>query len=175
MNELYDVRTMPLSQNIELKTAQEKILNNVPLTLKDKLLLGRDNTITQLGSYEFLPNYVYRCISKELYEIYLKTGYIYGNSENDEYEEYIENGHVYNNNKGVNWYLGGIEPSYGEYIIACPAYKEYFTPAYDNGNHLSINPMVRHMKSSGYKKPVPMNLVKLVNEELDYSNNKIHR
>lgn len=112
---------------------------------------------------------------RDLHTLLLNTGFIYGNSETDEYEEYIENGHVYNNNKGVDWYLGGIEPSYGEYIIACPAYKEYFIPAYDNGNHLSINPMVRHMKSSCYKNPVPMSLVKLINQELDYSNNKIHR
>lgn len=40
---------------------------------------------------------IYRCISKKLYEIYLKTGYIYGNSENDEYDEYIENGKIFNN------------------------------------------------------------------------------
>ena len=76
--------------------------------------------------------------------------------------EYIQDGQRFNNNKGVDWYLGGVSLRYGNVIIECPASKEYFCPAYDNGCHLSMNPTVRHMKSSGYINPVPMSMVRLI-------------
>lgn len=55
--------------------------------------------------------------------------------------------------------MGGACLRYGDIIIECPALKEYFTPIEDNGCGYSIDPRVRFLKSSGYKKPVPMSLV----------------
>lgn len=162
MMDLYDICEMPLSSNEELRLAQEKVINNVELSFKEKLLLGRDHPIKNIDCYELKSDCVYRAISEETYNKYLCLGYIYGNSKDDEYIEYVVNGKIYNNNRGVDWYLGGVSLRYGSVIIECPAYKEYFVPAYDNGCHLSYDPMVRHMKSSGYKNPVPMDLVKLI-------------
>ena len=157
MNELevYNGNEMPLSQDIELRSIQQKILNNYELTISEKRRIGRDNPVQEIDGYKLKPDCVYRAVSKELYERYLDLGFIYGDNENDEYEEN-------QNNKGVNWYLGGACPKYGEVILECPAYKEYFIPTKDNGCGMACNPRVRHMKSSGYKKPVPISLIKVI-------------
>lgn len=160
--ENYDAKDMPLSSEPELRLVQEKILNNVPLSLREKMLLGRDHPIKNIDGYELKSNCVYRAINEELYNKYLELGFVYGTSEDDEYIEYMENGQYFNNNRGVDWYLGGVSLRYGDVIIECPASKEYFVPARDNGCHLSADPSVRHMKSSGYKNPVPMSMVKLI-------------
>lgn len=160
--DLYNVSEMPLSNDKELRVAQEKIINNIKLDFREKLLLGRDHPIKNIDGYELKSNCVYRAISEELYDKYLELGYIYGNSKDDEYIEYEEDGKIYNNNMGVDWYLGGVSLRYGSVIIECPAYKEYFVPAYDNGCHLSFDPTVRHMKSSGYRNPVPFDIIKLI-------------
>ena len=161
--DLYNVYQMPLSNNEDLRKAQIKVLSNIELTPKDKLLLGRDKTVKQIENYNLKEDHVYRLVDEETYNIYLESGYIYGHNKDDEYIEYEENGKIYNNNKGVDWYLGGTSLKYGTILLECPAYKEYFTPSYDNGCHMSFDPYVRHMKSSGYKNPVPMNLVKVMN------------
>lgn len=158
----YNALEMPLSSDEELKIAQEKILNNVELSFREKMLSGRDHPVKNIDGYELKSDCVYRAISEELYDKYLELGYIYGNSKDDEYMEYELNGKTYNNNMGVDWYLGGVSLRYGSVIIECPAYKEYFVPAFDNCCHLSYDPTVRHMKSSGYKNPVPMDMVKLI-------------
>lgn len=158
----YNALEMPLSSDEELKIAQEKILNNVELSLREKMLSGHDHPVKNIDGYELKSDCVYRAISEELYDKYLELGYIYGHSKDDEYMEYELNGKIYNNNGGVDWYLGGVSLRYGSVIIECPAYKEYFVPAFDNGCHLSCDPTVRHMKSSGYKNPVPMDMVKLI-------------
>ncbi len=160
--DVYNVNEMDLSADFERRIVQEKILNGIELSLKEKLLAGRDHTIKNIDGYELKPNCVYRAISEEMYNRYLEMGFIYGVSTDDEYIEYQENGKVYNNNRGVDWYLGGVCLRYGNVVIECPASKEYFIPAFDNGCHLSYDPMVRHMKSSGYKNPVPMNMVRLI-------------
>jgi len=158
----YDSKLMPLSNENDLRTAQEKVLNKIPLTVKEKIILGRDHPIKIIDGYELKSDCVYRAISEELYDKYLELGFVYGTDENDEYMEYIEDGKIFNNNRGVDWYLGGVCLKYGNVIIECPASLEYFQPAYDNGCHLSIDPTVRHMKSSGYNNPVPMNMIKLI-------------
>lgn len=48
---------------------------------------------------------------------------------------------------------------YGDVILECPAYKEYFVPAMDNGCGMANDPTIRHMKSSGYKKPILMSMI----------------
>ena len=53
----------------------------------------------------------------------------------------------------------GVSFRYGNIIIECPADKEYFQPAFDFGSGMAIDPTVRQMKSSGYKKPVPFSMI----------------
>lgn len=158
----YDATLMPLSKDLELRLVQEKIINSDSLTLKEKLIAGRDHPIKNVDGYNLRSDCVYRAISVEMYNKYLEWGYIYGAGEEDEYIEYIENGQIFNNNRGVDWYLGGVCLKYGSVVIECPASREYFMPAYDYGCHLSVDPTVRHMKSSGYKNPVPISMVKLI-------------
>ena len=173
--DLYNANEMPLSNNNLLKNAQVKVLKNEELSLQEKMILGRDHPIKEYDGYIFKPDHVYRAISEELLNFYIEKGYIYGNDLNDEYIEYEENGKLYNNNRGVDWYLGGASLRYGDVIIECPAYKNYFIPASDNGNNLSFDPLVKHMKSSGYKNPVPISMItkiikiskKIENEEIN--------
>lgn len=84
---------------LDLRKAQMKVLANIELTNKDKVILGRDKTVKQIGNYILKEDHVYRLVDEETYNIYLKSGYIYGHNSTDEYEE---NGKTYNNNKGVD-------------------------------------------------------------------------
>ena len=171
--ELYNAFDMPLSSDNELRLIQEKVLKGETLTTYEKIYAGRDHPVKEIDGYQLKPDHVYRAISRELYEKYQELGYIYGLSKNDEYIVYEEDGKLYNNGGGVDWYLGGVSLRYGNVIIECPALKEYFMPAYDNGCHLSYDPTVRHMKSSGYKNPVPMELVKVIKHpDMEIDNSK---
>ncbi len=157
--ELYNSYTMPLSSDPRLREAQEKFIRGEPLTVSDKMIAGRDHPVKELLGYQLKPDYAYRAVSAELFEQYKKQGFIYGISPDDEYQEFEENGKVFNNNKGVNWYLGGVVLKYGDIILECPADKEYFTPAYDNGCGMSFDPTVRFLKSSGMRKPIPITML----------------
>lgn len=157
--ELYNANEMPLSNDEQLRNAQIKVLNGQELSLSEKIKLGRDHPVKEYAGYKFKPDYVYRAISEDLLEIYKQTGKIIGIDSDDEYMEWEENGKSYNNNRGVDWYLGGACLRYGEIIIECPADKNYFKPAWDNGNGLSADPTIKFMKSSGFKNPVPTTMI----------------
>lgn len=168
-NDCYNVNDLPLSDDLELRVAQEKIINEELLSFREKIILGRDHTIKEIEGYKLRPDCVYRAISEELYDKYCETGFIYGVGVDDEYVEGV-------NNKGVDWYLGGVCLRYGDVIIECPAYREYFVFARDYGCHMAFDPYVRHMKSSGYRNPVPMSLIKVVKHpkmENVYSDKKV--
>lgn len=108
--------------------------------------------------YEYFPNIkgyltnisIINSIDNSEFIAYFQPMYQFVNSYNDKSEF---------NNAGVNWYLGGVDPKYGNVVIECPAYKKYFVPANDNGCGMVMDPFVRHMKSSGFKNPVPFDLV----------------
>lgn len=100
---------MPLSNRPNLRIAQEKVLRNEELSLGEKLIIGRDHPIKELNGYKLKKDHAYRAVSKELFDIYKQTGIIFGTDENDEYMEYIENGQHFNNNRGVDWYLCGVD------------------------------------------------------------------
>lgn len=172
--ELYDVDSMPLSNDERVKNIQLKLLNNEKISAFESVILGRDRITKSFGDYNTKSDHVYRVISNDTLNSYLECGFIIGDGENDEYKETYEDGKVYNNNKGVNWYLGGACVDYGDIIIECPADKDYFFPAYDNGCKMALDAKVRFFKSSGYNNPVPVSLIskvfskKIINNELFY-------
>lgn len=157
--ELYNSHEMPLSNDPKLKQVQEKLLRGESLSIFDKMIAGRDHPVKEINGYQLKPDHCYRAISEKLFNIYKEKGFIVGTGEDDEYQEKIVDGNIYNNNKGVDWYLGGAEPRYGEIVLECPADKEYFVPANDNGCGMSYDPTVRFLKSSGAKKPIPVSMI----------------
>ncbi len=134
--ELYNAQTMPLSNDLKLKAVQEKILRGEPLTVMEKVIAGRDQTFKELAGYKLKPDHCYRAVSEKMFKLYQEKGFIVGNGTDDEYQEYVEDGKTYNNNRGVDWYLGGVALKYGDIILECPADKEYFVPADDNGTRI---------------------------------------
>jgi len=155
---------MPLSSDSKIRSAQEKLLRGEELSIGDKVILRGDYVRFNIDGYDLKCDCVYRSINESTLKSYLETGFVYGTAEDDEYQEYQENGQTYNNNRGVDWYLGGASLRYGNIVIECPADKRFFIPAQDNGNGTSSHPNVRHMKSSGFKNPVPMNMVRIIKQ-----------
>lgn len=159
--ELYDAKNMPLSSDSKIRMAQERYARGERFST----LLGRDQRKIkkELGKYQCKSNYCYRAISQETYELYKKSGFISDNRLNsNEYMESVdENGQVFTNNAGIDWYLGGAAPGgeYGMIVIECPADMNYFRPAIDNGTHMTIDPTVRHMKSSPKENPIPFSMI----------------
>ncbi len=156
---LYNSRTMPLSNDERLRTVQEKIIRGENLTLTDKIIVGRDHPVKVINGYELKSDHAYRVVSEKMFEIYIEKGMIIGTGTDDEYLEYEQDGKIYNNNKGVDWYLGGAELKYGDIVLECPADKEYFIPAFDNGCGMSFDPTVRFLKPSGAKRPIPISMI----------------
>ena len=157
--ELYNTQTMPLSSNPKLNAVQKKILSGEKLSMMERVAAGRDQTIKKIANYSLKPDHCYRAVSEKMFQLYQEKGFIVGTGIDDEYQEYVEDGKTFNNNKGVDWYLGGVALKYGDIILECPADKEYFVPADDNGNKLSYDPSVKFFKSSGAKKPIPMTMI----------------
>lgn len=160
--ELLDSKKLPLSGDYNLKIAQNKFLNGETLSLSEKMIIGRDKTIKEIANYHFKSNCVYRAVNKETLITYLTNNKIFSGI-GDEYQEMV-------NNKGIDWYLGGACLKYGDWIIECPASKEYFTLARDIGCGMAIDPLVRFVKSSGYVNPVPSSLITHI---IDVKNLKI--
>ena len=159
--ELYDAKNMSFSSNPNLRIAQERYARGE----RFPTLLGRDQSKIkkELGKYQCKSNYCYRAISQETYELYRNSGFISDNRPNTkEYMESVdENGKAFNNNSGIDWFLGGAAPGgeYGMIVIECPADMNYFQPAFDNGCDLTIDPTVRHMKSSPQNNPIPFSMI----------------
>ena len=172
-NNLYNANDMPLSSDPKIRSVQNKIANGDSLSMFEKTFL-RDKTYKNIGNYECKPDYCYRAISKETYELYKEKGYILGQSK--EYQELADGT---NNNAGVDWYLGGYAKKYGSIIIECPADKDYFVPASDGGNRMSTDITVKHMKSSPKQNPIPFSKITRVfdlskiKEDTDINVNKI--
>lgn len=152
--DLYNSLEMDLSSKEEIRLLQEKILNGEDISSR-VILFERDHPVKNMGNFICRNDHVYRAISDRMFDLYLETGFVMSNDENDEYFEYEENGQTYNNNKGIDWFLGGFDKKYGYIIIECPANRDFFFPAYDNGCDMTIDPSIRHFKSSGFKNPVP--------------------
>lgn len=158
MENLYDYTELSLSENDELNMILEKVLNNEKLTTLESIRVGRDKVFTEIGDYKLKTYCAYRVIDEETLLNYEHTGFVISPKEND---EYIPG----KNNDGINWYLGGACPKYGNILIECPAYKEYFQLVSSN-SHMADNPYVKHLKSSGFKNPIPFNLVKIISYDI---------
>lgn len=147
MEDCFDVNKIPLSENETLRIAQEKILSGKTIS---ELSIGEQlhfrDKITRLDSQT-----AYRAVNFSGLQSYAETGFILGQGKDDEFI-------LGENNKGIDWFLGGYADRYGQYVIAAPALKEYFMLTHDNGNGLSGDPFIRHIKSSGYKNPIPSDL-----------------
>ncbi len=154
---LYHTEYMPPAEDPQLRAVREKQLVGEPLNMSEAIRSGRDSTVGEVGEYRLKPDHVYRAIGKDALEAYMSTGNVIGIGEADEYAP--------GNNQGVDWYLGGVAPRYGEVIIEAPATPDYFEPADNNGHGLAKDPMVRHMKSSGHANPVPMDMVQVIPQE----------
>ncbi len=159
--ELYDAKSMPLSNDPKIRMAQERYARGERFAT----LLGRDQRKIkkELGKYQCKSNCCYRAVSQEIYELYKKSGFIIDDRPNtNEYTESVdENGKIFTNNAGIDWYLGGAAPGkeYGMIVIEVPADMNYFQPAIDNGCHMTIDPTVRHMKSSPKANPIPFSMI----------------
>ena len=95
-NDLYNAFEMPLSNNEDLREAQRKVLANIELNNKDKIILGRDKTVKQIGNYRLLEDHVYRLVDEETYrEVYALAK---NNLSNFEYTvfNYMVNNFSYN-------------------------------------------------------------------------------
>jgi len=154
---LFDGRNLPLSNDAQLRNIQEKMLNGEDLTMFEKIRL-RDHVETTIGDYALKENYAYRVVDEDAWNIYLKNKKIYSQSE-----DYIlsADGMTSQGNGGCDWYLGGYASKYGtngksSYVIETPANKKYFQLARDNGNGMSDNVNVRHLKSFNTHDQVPL-------------------
>ena len=158
--ELYDATTMPLSSIPDLRMAQKRYARGERFLS----IYGRDQRkiIKTIGEYECKPTCCYRAISQETFDIYKNLGFICDYRPNStEYSEFVDdNGIVYCNNAGIDWYLGGAAPGkYGMIVIECPADMNYFQPTLDYGCDMTLDPMVRHMKSSPKANPIPFSMI----------------
>ena len=159
MNELYDGRILPLSEEDRIRTYQQKLINGDEVSDIEQEMYGRNIVVKEINSYKLKPNYAYRVVSEKLYNEYLKRGFI-SSVQGDEYS--TENGE-----KGIDWFLGGaclddgIKDNFGQIqvVIEVPASKKYFVLARDNGCGQTNDPYVRSMKSSGHDNPIPTEMI----------------
>lgn len=137
--------TLPLS------TAGENLLNKLharePLTIKEKIDSGRDSVFVgrEIPGIVFKPDHAYRMIDEATLEKYMREDSIEG--EHATPDIFTHEGEVAN--AGVDWYLGGACPRYGNIVIETPADMRKFVIADKDKNMMAKNPFVRHIKSQG--------------------------
>jgi hypothetical protein len=151
---LYHTEHMPMSEDPAILAIREKQLASEPLSIAESMDAGRDTTVNAIGEYQLKPDHVYRAVGTEALEAYKAAGAVVGFGEEDE--------HIAGNNSGVDWYLGGAAPRYGNVILEAPASPDFFKPADNWGHNMAKDPKVRHMKSSGHANPVPMDVVRVL-------------
>ena len=175
----YHADHMPLPEDSARRALVEKRLAGEPLTLVESMQAGRDNTVDMIGEYPVRPDHVYRSVGYEALAAYQETGLIISEDEGLPYAE--------GNNGGIDWYLGGVAPKYGngEVILEAPADTDYFQPAGHMGTSLAKDPKVRHFKSypnlnpdtmaSAREKPVHISFVNAYQKNPDGSYARVSR
>ena len=131
---LLDARKMPLSSNEELRTVQNKIINNEPLSFSDKLKM-RDSAVIKFDGVDLHSDHAYRATTYAAVNDYFNRGVINDNGSGKGYTD-------------VDWYIGGTSTRYGKVIIETPADPSSFTLTDDYGGFMSGSPYVRHAHSS---------------------------
>lgn len=131
---LIDVKILPLSSKEDVRIVQEKILNNEPLSLSERLKI-RDSAVTTLDNVELYSDHMYRATSYNALLDYINSNAIRDNGQGKGFS-------------AVNWYLGGTAKRYGKVIIETPANPNLFQLSDDYGGFLSGNPKVRQAHSS---------------------------
>ena len=151
---LYHVDHMPLPNDPARRAVIEKQLAGEQLSLGEMMQAGRDQTYNSLGGIEVKPDHVYRSVGSAGLHSYQEAGAVVGQNGDREFEPG-------NNNSGIDWYLGGIAPKYGngEVILEAPALPDYFEPSTHLGTGMAKDPKVRHFKSSPHAAPVPITYV----------------
>lgn len=153
---LYHAGHMPLADNERLRAVQQKQLAGEDLSIGEAMIAGRDTTVKELDGQPVRQDHVYRAIGQEAFKAYQEAGAVIGFGPEDEYEPGA--------NRGVDWYLGGVSLKYGDVVLEAPASPDLFTPARDHGSGMARDPKVRHLKSSGHAKPVPMDAVRIIKQ-----------
>lgn len=153
---LLDGATAPLADDPELNRIQRKVLNGEKLTLTESVKHhARDVVDKNIDGYQLKSNHAYRVTTIEEINSLYKNGKL-STRVGDEYGDGV-------GNKGVDWYLGGASLRYGKNhlmaIIEAPADTRYFCFAEQNGTMLSKDLTVRHIKSSGWENPVPLDAI----------------
>ena len=145
-------------------------------SLRENIMAGRDSVFKgeSIQGMTIKPDHAYRGIDAETLKKYIKTGSVEGSSPTPDVWSPTEGG-----NGGVDWYLGGFAPKYGNIAIETPADPESFKIADQESTSLMAkNPFVRHIKSEGgTEKSIPMSKVtayKISNNEGKLSAQKIN-
>ena len=139
------------------KMVLEKRLKGESLTTGESIRAGRDTVYTgnAIPGISIRPDYAYRAISKETLQKYVQHNSVEGELEKPDVFTPGED------NAGVDWYLGGVAPRYGNYILETPAQADYFTIAdQERESLMARDPFVRHIKSEGgTEKSIPLSEV----------------
>ena len=133
-NGLIDAKLLPLSTDEATRVVQQKVLNNEPLTIAERLKL-RDNAVTKIGDVELYSDHMYRATSIDAVNDYINKGYISDDGGGKGYA-------------AVNWYLGGTSTRYGKVIVEVAADPNNFELSDNYGGFMSGNPNVRQAHSS---------------------------
>ena len=136
-----DVSLLPLSNDEFERTIQEKIINGVELSFKEKLKL-RDRAATKLEEYDLKSDHIYRATQYKCLQDYIQKGYI-----ND------EDGVGYSSE--VHWYLGGTSKRYGKVIIEAGGLPNKIKLTNNYGGLMSGSPYVRHVTTT-QENPITM-------------------
>lgn len=156
--ELLDSLQLPLAEDPERRAAQEKRLAGKPLSMKEQLM-ERDtgSMVKTIAGRETRTDHAYRVVPLSQWEQeYMPSGKISRNAA-----EFDPNGDEHASNGGVDWYLGGYSKRYGGkngtvVILEAPAVTSKFQPAQDNGTRMTLDPTIRHIKSSSKANPVEL-------------------
>lgn len=127
------------------KIILDKVNAGEELSISERIKSGRDRVYTgdDIEGISIKSDHAYRAVDLNTLKKYVHHGNIEG--EHEQPDVWTEGG-----NSGVDWYLGGVAPKYGEYIIEAPANPDKFTIAdlHDN-SVMSSDLSVRHIKSEG--------------------------
>lgn len=170
MHPLMNADELPLSEIG--KYIFEKRQKGEIISMRDNIKAGRDGVYRgeQIQGMTIKPDHAYRGVNEKTLREYVKTGSVEGSLSTP--DVWSKDG----GNKGVDWYLGGFAPKYGEIALETPADPESFVIADQENESLMANdPFVRHIKSEGgTNKSIPMSKVIAYRVQKEEDNGLLH-